>query len=111
MWPRLVVAALGAWLMASPAVFGYDGAAATSDHIAGPLVVTFAIIAASKVTRSLRRLNTVIGTWIAVAPFILGHTGAAAVNSVIAGLAIAALSLVGRDYADEYGGGWSSLWD
>lgn len=110
MWPRIAVALLGVWLMAAPAVLGYDGAAATSDRIAGPVAVSIAIIAIAKVVRPLRRVNTLVGAWITIAPLVLDHSGLATLNAVVVGLAILALSLVGRDYGQEFAGGWSSLW-
>lgn len=110
MWPRLLVASLGVWIMAAPAVFGYDGAPANSDHIVGPIVATFAIMAASHVLRPLRRVNTLAGAWIAIAPMFVGHPGIAALNAVATGLLITALSLVGSYDPEEFAGGWSTLW-
>lgn len=110
MWARIIVALLGVWLMAAPAVLGYAGAAATSDRIAGPIAASIAIIAMSHVMRPLRRVNTLIGVWVALAPLILDHGGPATVNAVVVGAAIVALSLFGPDYEDEFAGGWSSLW-
>jgi hypothetical protein len=51
MWPDLVAAALGIWLMASPAVLSYGGAAGAADRIAGPVVASVALIAAAEAVR------------------------------------------------------------
>ena len=110
MWARGAAALLGVWLMAAPAVLGYGGAAATSDRIVGPLVAAVALIAMSRVMRPLRRVNTLAGAWLAVAPLLLDHAGLAVFNAVAVGIAIVALSFVGSDYGEEFGGGWSSLW-
>lgn len=111
MWARIVNAALGIWLMASPAVLGYAAPAETNDRIVGPLVATFAIIAISGVTRPLRWVNTAAGAWLLVAPWILGYdTTSTIVNNMLVGVVVIACSLVKGSVEDEFGGGWSSLW-
>jgi hypothetical protein len=56
-WNLLLCTALGIWLMAAPAVLGARGAAANSDHLAGALVVTWAVIAYGEIVRPVRLLN------------------------------------------------------
>ena len=46
MWPQLGVTAVGIWLMAAPAVFGYGGAAAASDRMVGLIVAAIGFVAA-----------------------------------------------------------------
>ena len=60
-WNLLLSATLGVWLMFSPAVFGTQGSAANSDHLAGALVVTVAVIATAEVARAGRFINALFG--------------------------------------------------
>ncbi len=104
-WNLLAGALLGLWLMASPAVLGITGAAADSDHLAGALVVTWAVIAFGEVARPARLLNVPIGLWIVVAPWLLsGHTGASRWNDVLIGAAVVALSVRRGRIAQRFGG-------
>ena len=50
-WNLLLSAAFGVWLMAAPAVLGTSGAAASSDQLAGALVVTWSVIAFGEIVR------------------------------------------------------------
>ena len=91
-WNLLASAALGLWLMASPAVFGTSGPAAHSAHIVGALVVTVAIIALSDVGRAARFINVVFGVWFITASGLLGGgTTAATWNGVLVGLLVIGL--------------------
>ncbi|HET7274211.1 MAG TPA: hypothetical protein VFI91_03490 [Longimicrobiaceae bacterium] len=110
MWPRIVNAILGIWLMAAPAVLGYTEPAATSDRIAGPLIAMAAIVAISGATRPVRRVNAALGVWLILAPLILGYGWTPAINSVAVGAVVAALSLIRGTVSDTFGGGWSALW-
>jgi uncharacterized membrane protein len=106
-WTLIVSAALGVWLMAAPAVFGGTGAAADNDHLAGALVVTWAVIGFGEVTRPVRLLNIPIGAWIAIAPWLIsGATRSSAGVDVLAGLALVALSIK-RGHIEQRFGGWS----
>ena len=105
-WTLALGAALGAWLMAAPAVFGSQGAAANSDVIAGALVLTTAVTAMGEVTRAFRFLNVALGLWIAAAPWLLsGATAGARWHDLLAGLAVIALS-VPRGVVREHYGSW-----
>ena len=105
-WALALSAALGAWLMAAPAVFGSQSAAANSDVIAGALVLTVAVTAMGEVTRAFRFLNIALGLWIAAAPWLLpGAAAAGRWHGVVAGLAIVVLS-VPRGVVWEHSGGW-----
>lgn len=88
-WSLTVCAALGLWLMAAPAVLGAAGGAAASDHLAGPLVTTFAVVALAEVGRPVRSLNLPLGAWVAAAPWVLGGaSGASALNAAAVGAAV-----------------------
>lgn len=110
MWARIANTVLGIWLMAAPAVLGYESPGSTNDRIVGPLIASFAVIAMAGATRPVRRANTALGAWLLVAPWVLGHPTAATVNSMVVGALVTAFSLVRGTVKDEFGGGWSALW-
>jgi hypothetical protein len=106
-WNLLLSAALGVWLMAAPAVLGISGTAADSHHLAGALVVTWAVIAFGEVARPVRLLNILMGIWIASAPWLLsGATDVSRWADAFVGGVLIALSLR-RGRVDEPFGGWN----
>lgn len=110
MWARFLNAAIGIWLMASPAVLGYGNPAQANDRIIGPVIATFAIIGIWEITRGLRWLNLLLGLWLLVAPFLMGYDASIPTwNDVIAGVLVVAFSLVKGKTTHPYGGGWKSL--
>jgi hypothetical protein len=103
----IVSAAIGVWLMASPAVLGVTGSLADSQHLAGALVVTWAVIAFGEVARPVRLLNIPMGVWIAVAPWLLsGGTAVSWWADPLAGLLLVALS-IRRGHIEERFGTWN----
>jgi hypothetical protein len=110
MWPQIINAAVGIWLMAAPAVLGYGDPARTNDRIAGPLAAAFAIIAVSEITRPVRWLNLPIGLWLLIAPWVLSFSTVATVNSIIAGVILIVCARLGGGETSQFGGGWSALW-
>lgn len=111
MWAQIVNALLGVWLMASPAVFGYGGAARINDVIVGPIAATFALIALWEVTRIVGKANVVLGVWLVIAPWVLGYEEnvIATVNQFIVGVIMAALAVTRAKASGKFGGGWRSL--
>ena len=108
-WNLLVSAALGAWLMASPAIFGTQNGAAHSDHVLGALVVTVAIIAFAEVARAARFLNIALALGIIVLPWLLGGaTLASGINDLVVGALIIVLSIPPGKIRDTYDG-WNPL--
>jgi hypothetical protein len=104
-WLLVVSAALGLWLMFAPTMFGSQGMMADSDHLAGPVVFTVAVISMAEVVRAGRFLNVVLGVWIVAAPWLLsGATGSSRWNSVLVGVAVAALSFPRGTIREKYGG-------
>lgn len=89
MWPwHLVFATMaGGWLMGAPYVTGSAGTGAgNSDHFAGALAVTVAVIAIGDVARMLRWLLLPIGLWVVMSAWWLpGATTYSAWNAVIIG--------------------------
>lgn len=108
-WNLLVSTLLGAWLMASPAVFQTQGLAAHSDHILGAMVVTVTIIALAEVTRAARFINIALALGIIVLPWLLGGTTVAAgINDLLIGALIIALSIRPGKIKNTYGA-WNPL--
>jgi uncharacterized membrane protein len=108
-WTLLISAALGVWLMAAPVLLGVTGTAADSNHLAGALVVTWAVIAFGQVARAARLLNIPLGVWIAISPWVLsGATGTSRWVDVFAGLLLVALS-IRRGHIEERFAGWNRL--
>jgi uncharacterized membrane protein len=107
-WNLTLSAALGVWLMAAPAVLRVSGPAADSNHLAGALVVTWAVIAFGEVARPARLLNIPMGLWIAAAPWLLlsGATDLSRWTDVFAGALLVALS-IRRGRIAEHFGGWN----
>jgi hypothetical protein len=101
--------AVGLWLMASPAVLAYDGAARGSAIVAGVLAASMSWIALSEVTRPLRRINLVIGGWLIMSAFVFRQPLIAAITSAAAGLLLGISGLLPSRIKGRYGGGWSSL--
>lgn len=109
---RLASAALGVWLMASPAVLGYEraSAAATLAQIVGPLVATSAVVAITESTRPLRHANLVLGVALAIGAPLAGGGAGAIASGVLSGVAVALLSRVEGAREHTLGGGWRAVW-
>jgi hypothetical protein len=108
-WTLLLSTALGMWLMSAPATLGVTGAAADSNHLAGALAVTWAVIAFGEVARPIRLLNVPTGLWIAVSPWVLGGaTDASRWIDVLVGVLLVALS-VRRGRIEEQFGNWNRV--
>jgi len=104
-WPLVASAALGLWLMFSPAVFGSEGTAADSDHLVGPLVFTVAVISMAEVVRVGRFVNILLGLWIVVSVWILeGVTAGSRWSDLVVGVLLMALSLPRGPVKERYGG-------
>lgn len=104
-WSLVLSAALGLWLMFAPAIFGTEGRAADSDHLAGALILTVAVISMAEVFRVGRFLNVLLGGWVAAAPWVLtGFTESARWNGVGVGLAVVLLSLRHGRIRERYAG-------
>ncbi|MCC9167568.1 SPW repeat domain-containing protein [Pontibacter harenae] len=103
-WNLIIIMLVGMWVMAAPGVLGYSGTIANSNHLAGAIVVTFAIIAMSEVARPLRYLHILLGLWLVAAPFILGANQDMAMwNSLAAGIIIIPLAFRKGKVEDKRG--------
>jgi hypothetical protein len=103
-WTLVFSAALGIWLMFAPSVFGTHGLAAHNDHLIGPLVATFAVIALGEIGRAVRWLNVLLGAWLIIAPWILSAgVTASRWNDVVVGSALLVLSIPRGQIRERYG--------
>jgi len=77
------------------------------DHLAGALVVTWAVIGFGEIVRPIRLLNVLMGLGILAAPWILaGHTDVSRWNDVVVGAVLMVLS-VPRGRIEQRFGGWN----
>jgi uncharacterized membrane protein len=104
-WNLVAAAALGVWIMASPVMLGTSSATAASAHVAGALVITWAVIASGEIARPVRLLNIPTGLWIAAAPWLLtGATASSRWLDLVVGLLVVALSLRRGRIVEQFGG-------
>jgi hypothetical protein len=87
---------LGAWVAASPWIWGYEdvNGAVSADAVTGGAVIGLTI--AGIVFPSLNALTVPAGLWLVLAPWLVGYgseNGAVGLSDVIAGVLIAALGL------------------
>jgi hypothetical protein len=108
MWAQVLSAFVGFWLMAAPSVLDYGRPMATSDWIFGPLIASFALVAAWEVTRALRWANVVLAAWLVLSPFVLGNLTTIA-NHVVSGILVGSLALVPGQRKHSFAGGFRSL--
>lgn len=113
MLPQIVVALIGVWLMAAPAVLGYEGGTADNAHrILGPLIASFGTVAVFQATRGARWVNVPLGGAVAATAllvFLPSEGGPMAVNAVLSGALVAGLSLLGGQVSVKTGGGWRAI--
>lgn len=108
-WTVTLSALLGLWVAASPALLGMRGDLAGGYFVAGPLIVTFAVIAMAEVARPARLLNLAMALGVALAGFWLdGGSTAARLNGLLSGALLGALSLPRGRLRHRYGG-WNAL--
>lgn len=98
--------------MAAPQVLNYNGMAADNDHIIGPVVASFAIIALSGCTKAVGKYNIPLGAWLLFAPWVLGYDKeVSVVNDMITGFLIIIFAFFKRTTNNQYGGGWRQLFN
>jgi hypothetical protein len=87
----------GAWLFASPWVYGFvDGVAGWNAWIMGALIALVAIAALAAFAEWEEWINLVLGLWVLVAPWALGFTQntSAMGNHVVVGIVVAVLAAI-----------------
>lgn len=88
---------LGAFLFASPWIFGFGGTnAAMNANIAGIVIGVLAIAALAAFAVWEEWLNLIVGLWTVVSPWVVGfHAETKAMTvSVIVGIAVAVLAAI-----------------
>jgi len=100
-WNLWCTAALGIWLMFSPAILGEVSWIADLDHIIGALAVAISIIAMAEVARAARYLNVLFG----VIAFILAFfsEGPGLISHITVGLALSVLAIPRGMIKESYG--------
>jgi SPW repeat len=110
MWAQIFNIILGIWLMAAPELLAYHGMAADNDHIIGPVVTSFAIIALSGCTRAVGKYNIPLGAWLLFAPWLLDYDNKISIaNDIVTGVLIIIFGLFKGTTDKQYGGGWTYL--
>lgn len=101
---------IGLWVMVSPSVLPASASMADSNHITGPLIMTFSVVALWEVNHSIVKANIAAGAWLLVSFIVFADVPwEAIVSNAVAGIAVILLSLVKRKRKTNYGGGWRSL--
>lgn len=103
------MAAVGLMMMAAPGLLGYGAPADTIHHIAGPVIASLGVVAASAVARPLRRTVLLIGLLVVVSPLLVAQPLTAVLVSLIGGAIAALLALVPVATAGQFGGGWTAV--
>jgi hypothetical protein len=110
MWAQAINIIIGLLVMVAPDIWHFDKIASHNNHIAGPMVITFAITALWEVNRNVRWFNIPIGFWLIFSPLFF-HFSTTAINiNIFSGLFIVILSLFKGSIKQRFGGGWRSLW-
>jgi len=110
MWGQIFNIGLGIWLMAAPQLLDYHHVAADNDHIIGPVVTSFAIIALSGCTTAVGKYNIPLGAWLLFAPWVLDYDKDISIaNDIVTGVLIIIFALFKRTTNNQYGGGWNQL--
>ena len=109
MTTQLLAAALGISLAAAPAWLEHGRWELSIAQIAGPLIASSALVAASEVMRGLRWLTATLGLGLILAEAVLGTKGNAGVYGAVSGLLVVLLSIVPGSRRHSYAGGWRCL--
>lgn len=106
---QLIAAGTGAFVMATPSLFGYSGAAADVDHVIGPLAVSIGIMAASQILRAMRWMNVPLGIALLASLILTPRPGGGSWAIAVAGLILVTAAFRRGEIDVEFGGGWASL--
>lgn len=108
-WNLVVVAGLGVWLMAAPAVFQTQGLAADINYMLGAVVWVMAVIALAEVARAARFVNILAAIALMVLPWLLIDGGSgemvilSGLNNLVVGALIIVLSISPGKIKNTYG--------
>jgi SPW repeat len=87
---------LGAFLFASPWIFGFSGAPSSNAMICGLVIVVLSIAALALFAIWEEWLNLIVGLWVIVSPWVLGFAGTVAALNVhlVVGFLVAVLAAI-----------------
>ncbi len=108
---HLVATVAGVGVMAAPSLFDYTGVAADVDHIVGPLIAAFGLMAASQILRALRWANICLALILLGSLIMSDRSAGGALAVALSGFLVGAASFVRGRIKTSFGGGWSSLWN
>ena len=94
-WEDIAAIILGALIVASPFVAGYEGMTTmlATTVIAGALVIIVGGMELVQQRRWEETIALICGLWILVSPFVLGYTGNLRTWHVVLGLLVAILAM------------------
>ena len=101
----VITAAMGLYLMFSPAIFSKSGTSADFDHILGALIITVSVISMAEIIRTARFVNIIICVILVIAAIFTQSSGPTGkLSSIVCGFIIAVLSLPRGKILQHYGG-------
>ncbi len=110
---QVIVALVGVYLMFAPWLLDYDGAPEKIDRFIGPLVASFATMAAWEVLRNVRWINLLLAIVLAllvISPWPWAHPGRVIASDLISAALIIGFTLLPYPALRGYGGGWPAAW-
>jgi uncharacterized membrane protein len=112
-WNLIVVAAVGMWLMAAPAIFQTQGVAANINYVLGAAIWAIAIIAFAELARAARFVNILAAIALIILPWLIDGGGGGMmilsnINNLIVGAVIIVLSIPPGKIKNTYGT-WNRL--
>jgi hypothetical protein len=103
-WNLLLSFFLGIWLMASPSLLHIQGALATCNYVAGPMIAAISAIACAEVFRIVRYGNILLGAALIVGTWTVGSgLTAVAIHNTVIGFLIIGLALRKGQILGRYG--------
>lgn len=106
---HLIGAAIGLWLMATPAAIGFAGYSRADMRVVGPIIFTLSILAVWPATRWFARLNAFAGFWLMIGSILLEAPLLLLLPNIVLGAAIVALAVFPGDNARQVGDGWIGI--
>ncbi len=110
-WQDAVSLLVGAWLVASPFVLGFAGAAAWISIVLGLCVVLLAVEAYVLPSYLEEWAETLFGVALLIAPWTVGYESLpATVSSAVSGLAVILLAVLELVTDREFVAWWNERW-
>lgn len=106
---QIINTVIGLWILISPFLLHFDNSQiADYNYIAGPVIVSFSVIAYWEVTRSVGKWNTIVAIFLITMSLILGNF-ISITSNLISSIILFSLSFVKGKITQKFGGGWASL--